>query len=250
MKQDMSRGVIVPAALAASVILGLLAMTGMYLLPKEEAGIALKLTPNTYISTPGETFTIEIVTTSDIPVNAFKGTVLFNETVLEVASIDYNISVADLWAEAPWYEDGDGSINFAGGTLRPGGFTGTESLLTITFKALQAGNGDLVLRDTQILMHDGAGTEATLTNYIDTLFVVENETVASERIEHETMSVADVLVLSKAPTPDLTSDGQVTIADVSIFLLLLPTGNLQADFNNDGKVNTADLSILLEARTE
>ena len=240
-------GMISQLPLAASVILSLLAVTGMYLLPSEETQTEFMLTPSTFVSAPGETFTVQIVTTSDTPVNAFKGTVTFNEQVLVVKSINYNTSLADLWAEEPWYKSGAGTIEFAGGTLKAGGFTGTGTLLSITFSARAAGSGNLVLSHTQILMHDGQGTEAVLTDYIDTLFSVSTE-VPIEIIAHEVRSVAEVVVLSKLPTPDLNTDGLVTITDVSLFLLLLSSGNPTADFNADGKVNTADLSILLKAK--
>ena len=240
-------GFIVPPSIAASVILSIIAVTGVYLLPTETEDTTIMLNPGTFVSAPGETFTVKIETTSDIPVNAFKGIITFNEETLAVASIDYNTSLADLWAEEPWYENGAGTIGFAGGTTRPGGFTGTDTLLTVTFTALTPGNGNLILRDTQVLMHDGQGTEATLTNYIDTLFTVSAR-VPEELITHEVKSAAEVIVLSELPNPDLTSDGKVNTADLSIFLLLLPTNNPKGDFNNDGKVNTADLSILLDAR--
>ncbi len=247
MNIQQSAGTIIPPTIAASVILSILAITGMYLLPTETEETAILLTSGTYVSAPGETFTVKIETTSDIPVNAFKGTITFNEGALAVESIDYNISLADLWAEAPWYENGAGTISFAGGTTRPGGFTGTDTLLTVTFTALNPGNGNLVLNDTLILMHDGKGTEAVLTNYIDTLFTVSaNE--PEKIIVHEAKSAAEVVVLNTLPNPDLTNDGKVNTADLSIFLLLLPTNNPKGDFNGDGKVNTADLSILLDAR--
>lgn len=242
-------GTIVPPTLIASVILSILAVTGMYLLPTDTEETALLLTSGTYVSAPGETFTVKIETTSDIPVNAFKGTITFNEEVLTVASIDYNTSLADLWAEEPWYKNGAGTIEFAGGTTRPGGFTGTDTLLTVTFKALNPGNGNLVLSNTLILMHDGQGTEAVLTNYIDTLFTVSAKE-PEQIITHEAKSAAEVIVLNELPTPDLTNDGKVNTADLSIFLLLLPTNNPKGDFNGDGKVNTADLSILLDARNK
>lgn len=253
MKRSLRKGMIVPPALAASVILGLLAVTGMYLLPSVGTETNIALTPDTYVSKPGDIFSVQILTTSEVPVNAFKGLVRFNEEVLMVESIDYNTSLADLWAITPWYENGAGTIEFAGGTTRFGGFVGTDTLLTINFRALNAGNGNLVLEDTQILMHDGLGTEAPLTNYIDTLFLVKAEeverAVPNERVEHETKSIADVLVLTKLPTPDLNNDGIVDIVDVSILLLIIPTGDLKGDLNNDGKVNTADLSIILQARS-
>jgi hypothetical protein len=248
MKQSFIRGTVLPQLLVANLIIGLLAVTGMYLLPNS-SGTNLSLIPTTFISKPGDTFSVQVLTTSDVPVNAFKGTVSFNEKVLSVESINYNTSLADLWAEEPWYQSGGGSISFAGGTTRPGGFTGTESLLTITFKSLNSGNGDLMLTDTQILMHDGLGTEAALTDYIDTLFVVASGTT-EEAVVHKTESLTDVTVLDKLPQSDINSDGKVNMIDVSLFLVYLPTNNHKGDLNMDGKVNSADLSIILGARSE
>ena len=247
MKPSFRKGTILPHVLVANVIIGLLAITGMYLLPNNES-TSLSLIPTTFVSQPGDTFTVQVLTTSDIPVNVFKGTVRFNEKVLAVADINYNTSLANLWAEEPWYKNGEGTIGFAGGTTRPGGFTGTENLLTITFKALETGDGDLVLVDTQILMHDGLGTEAPLTDYIDTLFLVASSTTDTQ-VEHKTKSLADVTVTETKPQPDLNSDGKVNMIDVSLFLLYLPVNNSKGDLNNDGKVNNADLSIILGART-
>lgn len=247
MKPSFKKGTILPHVLVANVIIGLLAITGMYLLPNNES-TSLSLIPTTFTSKPGDTFTVQVLTTSDIPVNVFKGTVQFNEKVLAVANIDYNTSLADLWAEEPWYKNGEGTIGFAGGTTRPGGFTGTEGLLTITFKAIATGNGGLVLTDTQILMHDGLGTEAPLTDYIDTLFLVASGTTDIV-VEHKTKSLADVLVADIIPKPDLNNDGKVNMIDVSLFLLYLPVNNPKGDIDNNGKVNNADLSIILDARS-
>lgn len=246
MTQSFKKGTVLPHVLVANVIIGLLAVTGMYLLPND-AATTLSLVPTTYVSKPGDTFTVQILATSDVPVNVFKGAVRFNEEVLAVTNINYNTSLADLWAEEPWYQSGEGSIGFAGGTTRPGGFTGTESLLTVTFKALAAGNGNLVLNDTQILMHDGLGTEAPLTDYIDTLFIVASTTPESH-IEHKAESLADVFISDTLPKPDLNDDGVVNIIDISLFLLFLPTNNPKGDLDNNGKVNNADLSIILAAR--
>ena len=194
----------------------------------------------------GDTTSIDIVVESDIPVNVFAGNVHFDPRVLKVASIDYNLSIADLWAELPWYSNGDGVVNFAGGTTKPGGFTGTGSLLTITFKTLAAGNGDITIDDARILLHDGLGTDATLEQPIDTII-----TIAEPNITHEVLykegGGTDLLVLPEPPATDLNNDGKQSIADLSIFMMHLASGNKRSDFNKDGKVTVSDLSILLEA---
>ena len=112
MKTSTSLGSILPSSLIASAILGFLALTGMYLLPDGKATPTLELTSSTHSSIVGDEFTVDIVVTSDIPVNAFKGLVSFNEEVLRVTKIDYNTSLADLWAVTPWYKNGAGTIEF------------------------------------------------------------------------------------------------------------------------------------------
>ena len=70
----------------------------------------------------GEQFQVRLIVESSVPVNAFAGDLSFNRDVLEVSRIDYNTSIADLWVKEPWYSNGEGTINFAGGTTKPGFF--------------------------------------------------------------------------------------------------------------------------------
>ena len=77
-----------------------------------------------------------------------------------------------MWAEKPWYENGAGTIKFIGGTTRKGGFFGTGSLITITFRAHGTGDAVVRVRDARILAHDGLGTDVPLGEPIDSLFSV------------------------------------------------------------------------------
>ena len=89
----------------------------------------------------GEMFQVKLVVESSVPVNAFSGDLSFNTEILTVERIDYNTSIADLWVKEPWYSNGGGIITFAGGTTKQGGFTGTDTLLTITFTTHKEGQG-------------------------------------------------------------------------------------------------------------
>jgi len=245
-----SQGNIVPLTLIASAIIGFLTITGLYLNPlaNSPAKTSMQIDPKNKTVSVGEVFTVQVLVESTIPVNVFSGLITFNESVLAIASIDYNTSIADLWAKEPWYSHGHGTITFAGGTTRSGGFTGNESLLSIKFTAISSGDGKISLANVKILQHDGLGTDAPLYESIDSILTViptstNNETYKPKQSNRQT----NVTVLTKSPNPDINQDGEVSISDLSVFMLYLTSNNPLADFNNDGKVNTADLSILLNS---
>ena len=185
---------------------------------------------------------------AETPVNVFKGEVLFDPTVLRVDSIDYNTSIADLWAELPWYENGEGTLNFTGGTTQPGGFQGTGSLITVTFRTIGAGVTALKLEDARILAHDGLGTDVALGKPIDAVFEVEQDVIESQTVAAPSSRTSVISVASNAPSTDLNGDGKQSIADMSIFMLHILSTDSRYDFNQDGKVNNVDLSILMTAK--
>jgi hypothetical protein len=203
------------------------------------------LTPSTTRGITGETIVVEVVVESEVPVNAFAGTVTFDPAVLAVASIDYNTSIADLWAEKPWYENGAGTVSFAGGSTKSGGFTGAGTLLTITFTGHTPGESPLVVENAQILQHDGLGSDTTVKTPIDTIFTIEADVAPTIPTSPETsVVVSDTL----PPSTDLNGDGRQSIADVSILMQYLFTGDLRGDLNGDGQVSLADLSLILTAK--
>ncbi len=238
------RGTVLPAALVASALIGLLTLTGLYILPNMSASTAMTIAPATLTTLVDTTFTIQIVVTSATAVNAFAGRLSFDPDILTVTHIDYNTSIADLWAEEPWYNDGAGTVSFAGGSTHPGGFTGSDTLVTITFTAINSGDANVRLDQIQILQHDGLGTEAAASDTIDSVFTI-TPTAETELPPVEKTAVS---VISPTTPLDLNNDTKITIADMSIFMLYLTTNDIRADFNSDGKVGTADLSILLNAR--
>lgn len=240
-------GNILPATLLASALVGFLTVASLLVLPFESGVVAdMRLSPSSKTVTKGEQFVVEVIVESHIPVNVFAGELSFDTDTLHVESIDYNTSIADLWAEEPWYSNGDGTLTFAGGTTRPGGFTGVDSLISITFSAQKEGAGSLAIRNAHILQHDGLGTEATLASPIDALFTVEAMPVRQkENLVQQSTAPATYAVIKTPPTTDLNSDGKQSIADVSILMLNMGTNDMRFDFNLDGKVNLKDFNILL-----
>ena len=244
--KNTNRGTIIPATVLASAIVGLLAITGLYMFPSPATSTHMTIEPRTKSILAGELFTVTIIVSAAIPVNAFAGMVSFDETVLDVKRIDYNTSIADLWAKEPWFNRGQGTITFAGGSTKAGGFTDTGTLVTITFSAKKPGDAKLLLSNIQILKHDGLGTTANEATTIDTLFQVLAETpdIAAPTKDITT----NIAVIATNTSPDLNNDQTVNLSDLSIFMIYLATSDNRADFNNDNLVTTADLSVLLAAR--
>ncbi len=208
---------------------------------------AISLTPGGGTVSVAATFTVHVQISSEIPVNVFQGLIAFDSTRLQVERIDYNTSIATLWAEEPWYENGDGTISFIGGTTIAGGFVGTGDLITITFRSTRPGTAAVTLRETRVLKHDGLGTDAAVTTPIDALFTVGLEALDRDTVtqSHGDDAGPTIDILPLGRSTDLNGDGLQTIVDVSIFMRHLTSQNSRSDFNGDGLVSTKDLSIIL-----
>jgi hypothetical protein len=231
--------------LTASVIAGIIGFSGFFLtanIPKGDVVVSLESAKERIEK--DEQFVVHLVVESSIPTNVFKGTLRFDTSKIGIVSIDYNTSLADLWAEEPWYSNGDGTLTFTGGTTRPGGFVGKESLISITFVAKDYGKAALTMSEMRILRHDGTGSEVPLPQPIDALFAVEAVTLEEETISHSTSPDPAIYVVKNPPSLDLNGDGKQSVADVSIFMTHFLKNDLRSDFNQDGKVDLKDFSIL------
>lgn len=233
--------------LIGGVIAGLIGLGTILGTPNGEPIADMHIEPTSGTRTVGEPFVVDVVVEASEPVNVFAGELQFDATKLAVASIDYNISIADLWAEKPWYSNGDGTLNFIGGTTHPGGFTGSGSLLTITFMATAPGDAAIAMREARILRYDGLGSDAPLATPIDAIFTVSDTELERQTVVQKSAGGPDLKIIPEPRTTDLNGDGRQTIADTSIFMTHLVSQNKRSDFNGDGSVGTADLSILLNA---
>lgn len=207
--------------------------------------VTVYLTPSQATHSLNETFTVAVKVKADEPVNVFKGRLEFDPNHLQIEKIDYNTSLADLWAEEPWYSNGAGTVSFIGGTTKPGGFRGDEVLLTITLRGTQVGQSTLHLTELRVLRHDGLGTDAGLATPIDALFIVPEVVLERETVAKPKEMERNIATLATEKSTDLNGDGRHSIADLSIFMRHLATQNPRSDFNGDGLVSGADLSIIL-----
>lgn len=232
-------------ALLVTIVTGLGAALTATLL--QFGTVAITLVPDSATITVGEEFDVSVVVESPISVNVFKGDLRFNESVLAVQSITYNTSIADIWAEEPWYSNGAGTLNFIGGTTQSGGFIGKGKLITITFAAIGNGDGSVWIDDARVLQHDGYGTETTVITPIDALFSVPEATPKKSTVYEKSGEKSEILVVPETKSTDLNQDGKQNMADVSMFMVDLAKKNTRSDFNQDGKVTMSDFSILLNA---
>ncbi len=240
-------GAIIQGALVASAVFAFLSIVGFLFMPiVSEPQADMRIEPNIGIVKVGDTFVVRVLVSAQVLVNVFKGEIRFDPTILAVESIDYNTSIADLWAEKPWYENGAGTINFIGGTTR-GGFLGTGELITITFRAHSEGRAIVRTEGTRILEHDGLGTDAVVKEPIDALFTVEEAVLQKQTIASPKTTTATIAVINELPSTDLNHDGKQTIADVSIFMLNMLGDDARFDLNGDGSVDTKDLSVVMSA---
>ncbi len=206
------------------------------------------LSPNSGVYQVGQPIVVSLRIRSNVPTNVFAGDIKFNPELLEVEKIEYNISIADLWAIEPWYENGAGTLQFAGGTTKQGGFIGDDQLLAITFRSKGRGEGSLELYDASILKYDGLGTATEITERtIDAIFSLTEEVLSEKTVFKRNWSGGIIAVQPEKRLTDLNGDNTQSISDVSIFMFDLLNKNMRSDFNTDGVVNTKDLSIIINA---
>ncbi len=246
---EIRRGVVMQGALVASAIVAFLSVLTLLMIPGAvEPKADMRIEPHTGVVAKGDSFTLRVMVTADTPTNVFKGEVRFDRTLLAVTAIEYNTSIANLWAEKPWYENGEGTINFIGGTTEKGGFLGTGTLMTITFVTLAEGDALLHLEGARILEHNGLGTDAPLKESIDGLFTVAESVIEAQTVASPQTTTTSLTVVSELLSTDLNGDGKQSIADVSIFMLNMLGTDTRFDFNQDGMVNATDLSILMSTK--
>lgn len=124
----------------------------------EAAEASLFFTPSSGTYQEGSTFSVKVKVNSDgASVNAAQAKILFPSEILEVKSISKANSIFVLWPEEPVFSNSKGEISFKGGIPAPG-FTGTDNLLTINFRAKKTGQAKVSFSEAEVLAADGRGT--------------------------------------------------------------------------------------------
>ena len=176
-------------------------------------------------------FTIDVLVTANVPVNAVDLVISYPEDKLIVDGIDTGTSVITLWTEDPYAKDGN--IFLTGGTFRKG-FVGEHTIARIKAHAKEAGEARILIKETQLIAGDGKGSDVPVDSSVNEVKIA---VTGSEGI---IKGKASITVVS-----DIDGDGDVDLKDISVFMAAWFSKSSVFDFNGDGKMSFSDFSILL-----
>jgi hypothetical protein len=190
----------------------------------------------------GEQFQIKVYVSASVPVNAVDIKLSFPSEQIEVTGIDKGQSVITLWAQDPYVKDN--SVVLQGGTFRRG-FVGDHLIATINAKAIQTGLARFTTNNVTLLAGDGSGTEVQVAKSdkdSTSLYITnaDGTSVANTSGAVGVQGNASIVIIT-----DIDGDGQVTLADVSSFMVGWFSGSVIYDFNGDGRMTFTDFAIIL-----
>ena len=116
------------------------------------------VSPSTGTYTVGQSFTVTLqVNPQGKSVNAVEAKATFDNTKLSVTGVSKTGSVFSLWTTEPTFSNSAGTIDFGGGSPTP--FSARSNLITVTFKVLAEGTGNVGISSASVLAADGLGTD-------------------------------------------------------------------------------------------
>lgn len=178
----------------------------------------------TIFYTVGEEVTAHLEMQTRRPINAVGGNVSFPPEILEAIAVTRTGSRIDLWSEDPTVTNESGVIHWSGGIVNPEAEGVNGRVFTMRFRAKEAGKAVIVVRDGQILAHDGAGTNVYSGNPSLSLYVRAPGT----------------------PSPDINEDGKLSLTDANtLYLRSFGKYDARNDLNMDGKVGWSDVTLLV-----
>ncbi|MBP9866566.1 MAG: hypothetical protein KBC41_00615 [Candidatus Pacebacteria bacterium] len=134
------------------------------------------LSPVKVSTKAGKTFTLDVLVNSNKdPINAVSALITYPSDVVSVSSVSKAGSFISLWAEEPSFSNTNGTVNFEGVALNPGFSGSTGKVVTITFKAKQAGNINILVKTGSVLANDGNATNVLGTT-AGAFVVIDEET--------------------------------------------------------------------------
>lgn len=142
----------------------------------------LVITPSSVTTKVGKTFSVDLTVNNNIDaINAASAKITFPKDALQVVSVSKKGSFISLWAEEPSFSNEKGTVSLEGVALNPGFNKATGKVLTITFKAVQAGNVSISVVSGSVLANDGNATDVLKTT--GSAFVyVDEETAKTQEV--------------------------------------------------------------------
>ncbi len=141
----------------------------------------LVVSPSSVTTNIGKTFSVDIVVNNNIgAINAVATQLSFPKDALQVVSISKKSSFINLWAEEPSFSNEKGTLSLEGVALNPGFDKSTGKVLTVTFKAVEAGNVSIKVASGQVLANDGNATDVLKTTGAAFIYINESDARVSE----------------------------------------------------------------------
>lgn len=147
------------------VIIGVLVFCAAFILlvpivSRGASQAALFLNPAAGSFLVGSTFDVSVVLdTKGVSVNTVEVEIDFPADKIQVANPSIGRSIIQLWPAPPVFSNREGKIYFVGGIPSPGLVTSQGVVLTLTFRVIAPGQGELkFLERTSVLANDGRGT--------------------------------------------------------------------------------------------
>lgn len=138
----------------------------------------LVVSPSSVTTTVGKTFKVDIVVNNNLDaINAVSALLSFPKDALEVLSLSKSNSFITLWAEEPNFSNNSGTVSLEGVALNPGFNKATGNVLSVTFKAKQAGNVSVAVKEGSVLANDGNATDVLKTTGSALIYINEVEAV-------------------------------------------------------------------------
>lgn len=160
------------------------------------------LSPSSVTTKVNKTFSVDVlVSNNKDAINAASAVITFPSDVLSVTSISKSGSFITLWAEEPSFSNTNGTVNFEGVALNPGFSGSSGKVVTITFKAKQAGNVNILVKSGSVLANDGNATNVLGTT--GQAFVIITEDTVT--LTPETTASTPKAAVNEASLPVITS---------------------------------------------
>lgn len=160
----------------------------------------LVITPSSVTTKVGKTFSVDLTVNNNIDaINAASAKITFPKDALQVVSVSKKGSFISLWAEEPSFSNEKGTVSLEGVALNPGFNKASGKVLSITFKAVQAGNISISVVSGSVLANDGNATDVLKTT--GSAFVyVDEETAKTQEVS--TVKETLVPVITSPTHPD------------------------------------------------
>lgn len=130
----------------------------IFALPSFARATSLSITPSNPSFEVGDTINIQVVVSSNTPMNAVSSSIQFPKDIVSIESVSKLGSILNFWAVEPSFSKATNIVNFEGVSL--GGFNGTTgNVVTVRLRALKEGTGNATFINGLVLANDGNGTD-------------------------------------------------------------------------------------------